>query len=204
MAKSVMRAPLAGHCDERVRMKSLAWIVLMLLTAPMGAGGVEGIFQQDLPGSSEAPTRKLVKVPERVATLLRPLLDLREDDTKACTPPTKCIDGDAYRRKIERSRTFGSLLYALTKRKGPDSDEALVVLMCFYIGESQEEADEVIRRGRRMLPYLHKYRHAIPTIPDREYPNSMLRNGSTGNESIEGAISAIKRGLRGTWDNPDG
>jgi hypothetical protein len=96
------------------------------------------------------------------------------------------------------------MLQGLVERKGPDADEALVVLMCFYVGESQEDEDAVISRGRRMLSYLNKYRRAIPSIPDRPYPDSMLKDASSKEDSFQGAVTAIKRGWRGTWDNPGG
>jgi hypothetical protein len=95
--------------------------------------------------------------------------------------------------------------YALTRKRGRSVDEALVVLMCFEVmGESQEDTDAVIARGRRMLPYVEKYRVGDPRIPGRSYSDSMLKSVSQKAEDFQGAIKAIKHGWRGTWDNPDG
>ena len=57
---------------------------------------------------------------------------------------------------------LGNLLYGLTQKKGRAAYEALAVLMCFYVGESQEETDAVIARDKRMLPLLKKYQDKNP------------------------------------------
>lgn len=133
---------------------------------------------------------RTVMVPERVAILVRPILDELEKYSSDKT--------HGHERRIE-------LFYALTKKKGPLVDEALVVLMCFEVmGESQEETDIVIERGRRMLPYINKYRDRDPTIPGRQYPRSLLKGPSNKSDDFQGATKAIKHGWRGTWDNPEG
>jgi hypothetical protein len=76
--------------------------------------------------------------------------------------------------------------------------------MCFYIGESQEETDAVIRRGPEMLVYLRKYQYRDPEIPNCRYPDSIRKSTSIKETDFEGAINAIRHGRRGTWDNPDG
>jgi len=105
--------------------------------------------------------------------------------------------------KHDESR-LGNLLYGLTQKKGQASDEALVVLMCFYVGESQEETDAVIARGKRMLPLLKKYQDKDPKIPGRTYPDSMLKGISSKDDAFEGAVKAINRGWHSTSDNPGG
>jgi hypothetical protein len=77
-----------------------------------------------------------VAVPAQVAELLRPILDEKQKSGQH-----------------DESR-LSNLLYGLTQKKGHLADEALVVLMCFDVGESQEETDAVIARGKRMLPLL--------------------------------------------------
>jgi len=124
-------------------------------------------------------------VPESVALFVRPILDEQY----------KRLYSGEYKYEIN----MRNLLYSLIKNESKIADEALVVLTCFYIGESQEDSNEVISRGTRMLVYLEKYRNSNPIIPDRDYPNSMRRN----NYGFEGKVQAIKQGLRGTWDNPD-
>jgi hypothetical protein len=75
--------------------------------------------------------------------------------------------------------------------------------MCFDIGESQEEEDAVIVRGRRMLSLLRKYRNNTPTIPDRNY-DRLLRGAPSKSDAFEGAERAIRRGWHSTADNPEG
>jgi len=156
-------------------------------------------------GQSSGATRihQKLTVPEPVAHLIRPLLDLRqksqqqpEVNCSADSDPTKCTDSN--------EENFEKLLAKLTARRDPSSDEALVVLMCFYLGESQEETDAVIGRGRRMLKYLNKYRYVTPNIPGRSYQGSMLKDQSVKADDFAGAIRAIQKGWHTTADNPEG
>jgi hypothetical protein len=125
-----------------------------------------------------------VAVPAQAAALVRPILDERQ----------KGAQHEGSRR--------GNLLYGLTQKKGRAADEALVILMCFYMGESQEEADAVIARGKRMLPLLKKYQGKNPKIPGRTYPDSMLKGISSKDDAFEGAVRAINHGWHSTADNP--
>lgn len=127
-----------------------------------------------------------VVVPAPVAALLRPILDEKQKGAQH-----------------DESR-LSNLLYRLTQQKGRVADEALVVLMCFDVGESQEETDAVIGRGRRMLMYLKKYQDRSPKISGRTYPSSMFRDSSGKADAFEGAVKAIKRGWHSTADNPAG
>ena len=112
--------------------------------------------------SAVAQTSGTVAVPEQVSVLVRPVLDelqrYRSDDGK--TP----------QRLLE-------YFYALTKKQGRFSDEALVVLMCFDVmGESQEDADAVIARGRKMLPFLIlDYSRATQTNRERHAEAVFMR-----------------------------
>lgn len=141
--------------------------------------------------SAQTQLHKAVLVPERVAVLVRPILDGWQHYQE------HRYDG-ANRSQVD------DCFYSLIKQKGPAVDEALVVLMCFEVmGESQEETDEVIARGRRMLPYIQKYRDAQPKFPARSYSN-LLKGLAAKDNAFEGATKAIKKGWRGTWDNPEG
>jgi hypothetical protein len=142
--------------------------------------------------SRGAATRRLV-VPEPVASLVRPLLDMQQKLVGACGQPgtpSQCVVEEPDEGEL------GRLLYVLTKQQGSAADEALVVLMCFYMGESGEEFDAVADRGRRMLKYLEKYRSVAPRIPRRAYPDSMLREKSVKEENFAGALKAIRSGWR--------
>jgi hypothetical protein len=127
-----------------------------------------------------------VAVPAQVAVLLRPILDEHQKGTRH-----------------DESR-LGKLLYGLTQQKGRAADEALVVLMCFDVGESQEEADAVIARGKRMLPLLKKYQDRNPKVPGRTYPDSMLKGIPSKGDAFEGAVKAINHGRHNTADNVEG
>jgi hypothetical protein len=107
--------------------------------------------------SNEVETPKTFMVPAQDAALLRPILDERKKGAQ------------------QEGVRGGNLLYGLTQKKGRAADEALVVLMCFYMGESREETDAVIARGKRMLPLLKKYQDKNPKIPSRTYPDSKGR-----------------------------
>ena len=141
--------------------------------------------------SAQTQLHKAVLVPEGVAVLLRPILDGLQHYQQ------HRYDG-ADRSQVDER------FYFLIKQKGPAVDEALVVLMCFEVmGESQEETDEVIARGRRMLPYIQKYRDAEPKFPASSY-SDLLKGLAAKDNAFEGATKAIKHGWRGTWDNPEG
>ena len=66
--------------------------------------------------------------------------------------------------------------------------------MCYYTGESGDNEDAVINRGRRELPYLLKYRESDPVIPERAYPSSMRLARDVKEETFQAAINAIKSG----------
>jgi hypothetical protein len=125
--------------------------------------------------STETSPRTVV-LPYQVAVLVQPILDEQQ----------RMVSGQSYNERL-----MGRLLYQLTRMKGSSSDEALVVLMCFYIGESQEELDEVIDRGQRMFPYLKKYRLRKPLIPERQYTGSLYKERHNKQEAFEAAEGAI-------------
>jgi len=155
-----------------------------LFALPPLAAEPQGTAQK--PVSALKDRTRNVAVPAQVGALVRPILDERQKGTQS-----------------EGSRD-SNLLYALTQKKGRAADEALVVLMCFYMGESQEETDAVIARGKRMLPLLKKYQDKNPKIPGRTYPDSMLKGVSGKADAFEGAVKAINHGWHSTSDNPGG
>jgi hypothetical protein len=55
-----------------------------------------------------------------------------------------------------------------------------------------------------MLPLLRKYQDKNPKIPDRTYPDSMLKGISSKADAFEGAVKAINHGWHSTADNPEG
>jgi len=84
----------------------------------------------------------------------------------------------------------------LSQTKTKTSDEALVVLMSFYLGESTNSdlLHEVTVRGKRMLPLLLKYRDATIIFSRKKYPSSLLLAPDIRKESFDDAIESIKAG----------
>ena len=150
---------------------------------------------------SESPRPNAVGtlVPARVASLVVPILDIKKESLEECGAPgvpSRCTAGESYIHEQKREKTLNKRLFFLAHQKGPSVDEALVVLMCFYIGESQEEEDGVIARGQQVLGYLDKYRNKNPLLPGRSYPASMYKKLSQKNESFDGATGSIRHKLR--------
>jgi len=129
-------------------------LCILVLALPSSAWQSEERAADPHPVSGHAATQNRVVVPEKVAALLRPVLDQLQQ---------------------RNENEFVNSFYKLTQQKGASVDEAVIVLMCFYVGESQEEIDAVIKHGRRMLVYINKYRHRTPSVPGRKYPDSMLK-----------------------------
>jgi hypothetical protein len=146
-----------------------------------------------------ADSQPHVVVPEEVAALIRPILDLRAESIAECgepgtpTAPT-CLKGKGYERDQTRWRNVEEGLAKLIAREGTTEDEALVVLLCYYTGESGDNEDAVINRGSRELPYLLKYRKSDPVIPKRAYSGSLRFGHEVKEENFQIVINAIKNG----------
>jgi hypothetical protein len=139
-------------------------------------------------------------VRDQVAALIRPILDLRRESIAECGQPGEatrpaCLTGNGYEHERERWRSVEQGIANLISQKTAMTDEALVVLMSYYVGESGEHVDEVINRGPRMLPYLLKYRNRITVVPDRAYAES-LRVSAVKQDEFKGAIDSIRRGRK--------
>jgi hypothetical protein len=160
--------------------------VIFTLAASIMFFPVVAAEQSSVLASSEVQTPKIIVVSVQAAALLRPILD------------------EVQQGAEHDKRRLSNLLYRLTQRRGRAADEALVVLMCFYVGESQEEVDAVISRGKKMLPLLDKYQRRNPEVPGRTYPDSMLKGVSSKDDAFEGAVRAIHKGWHSTADNPEG
>jgi hypothetical protein len=80
--------------------------------------------------------------------------------------------------------------------KTKDSDEALVVLMNFYVGESLQPdlVHEVTLRGKRMLSLLVKYRQESVTFTDRKYAQSLLLADDIRQRDFDNAINSVRSG----------
>src|SRR5216684_2558521 len=104
-------------------------------------------------------TEKAVVPPAPVQDLLTPFLDLRAQ--------AESSKGEQQLGAFQKSE---KLLARLFKVKTRASDEALVVLMNYYVGEAlgPDLVHEVTLRGRRMLPLLMKYRTATVSFRNKQ------------------------------------
>jgi hypothetical protein len=87
------------------------------------------------------------------------------------------------------------LLDSLYQDDSPAADEALVVLLHFYLGEDngEELLYYVTARGQRMLEPLLRWRNARPSIPGHEFPVSLLLSQDTVAAVFETAIDYVER-----------
>jgi len=76
------------------------------------------------------------------------------------------------------------------------STHALVVLIGFYLGEATggDILHNVTKRGRAAVPYLLKYQDHPPTVPNRDYPNSIRAPEEVRKEDFTTALKAIEDG----------
>jgi hypothetical protein len=81
------------------------------------------------------------------------------------------------------------------QQKNSASDEALIVLLHYYLGEanSEDELKEIVTRGKRMLPYLREYQSKVPRIDGKNY-DDMLLPVDTVREFFTDAIDLISKG----------
>jgi hypothetical protein len=144
-----------------------AFIVLLLLAAQASTTGV------------------LVVPSAKARALVTPFLDLRSQ--------AESSTGAQQQSEFEQSE---KILARLFRMKTPASDEALVVLMNYYVGEAlgPDSVHEVTVRGKRMLPLLLRYRKATVSFPDRTYPPSLSVERDIRERNFETAIKSIKEG----------
>jgi hypothetical protein len=133
------------------------------------------------------------------ADLLVPILDLRYDSVRECGigKDFRCTKpGPAADRDTARWGKVAVLVARLQSNETRPADEALVVLLQYYVGESEsfDLMADIAKRGKRELPYLLKYRDLVPRIPGRNYPNSILTDRDFRKHEFDETIGAIKRG----------
>jgi len=162
----------------------LLLITLMIVQTPVIRAQTQHTTDQVLPKGS--------------ADLLVPILDLRYESIRECGigKEFRCTSGPAGDRDTARWKKVEELVAGLIKNKSSSADEAVVVLLQYYVGESEgpDLITNVTTRGRRVLPYLLKYRDNIPSIPGRSYPASMLTDQDIRQEEFDEAIRAVKSG----------
>jgi hypothetical protein len=132
-----------------------------------------------------AGAAKTVVPPVAVQEMVKPILDLCKE--------TRTADLERHNAAVWQ---VGKLTGDLFDIKTRSSDEALVVLMNFYIGESfgEDLLHEITVRGKRMLPLLLKYRKATVAFSGKKYPSSLLVPPEVRKENFDEVIEAVRAG----------
>ena len=115
--------------------------------------------------------------PKRVRARLNPVFSAYDQVVQAETQQAASALDLALSRVLEDRSRLG--------------DEALAVLLGFYLGEHSGEdiSCELIARGAKVLPFLRKYRSAQITLPG--LPTAPLRRGRS---QYHGVIERIRAG----------
>ncbi len=132
-----------------------------------------------------ADVKAAVVPPRDVQELVKPILDLCAE--------AKASQGERQNAAfLQIEKLMGMLFQMRTKA----SDEALVVLMNFYVGEASGEdlLHQVTVRGKRTLPLLLKYRTAQVVFSGRTYPSSLLLAPDVRKEDFDKTIRNVKAG----------
>jgi hypothetical protein len=127
----------------------------------------------------------VVVPPPPVQALVTPFLDLRAQ--------AELAKGQEQQSAFQQSEKLLAHLFGLKTRA---SDEALIVLMNFYVGESlgPDLVHQVTLRGKQMLPLLMKYRAASVSFPNKTYAPSLLVAGDVRRTNFDNAIKSIQAG----------
>jgi hypothetical protein len=134
----------------------------------------------------QASTTAIEVTPTHAAQdLVTPVLDLLAE--------SKSAKGDRQQEMFFQAK---KLLGQVIQSNAKASDEALAVLMRFYVGEAtgSDLLHAVTTRGKRMLPLLSKYRNARVVFSRRKYPASLLLAPDVTEEDFNEAIKNIKTG----------
>jgi hypothetical protein len=181
------RVPCARHSMPLV----LVWNILWVLPMTFAAVQIPSASAQTKPAVDEV-------LPKSSADLVVPILDLRYESIQECGfgQDYHCTDGPGFHHQELRWKKIEKLIARLMKDSTPSADRAAVVLLQYYVGESEGEdlLNNVTTRGKRVLPYLLKYRELIPRLPGRSYPGLMIIDRQYRQARFDEAIRAVKRG----------
>jgi hypothetical protein len=84
-------------------------------------------------------------------------------------------------------------LGALYNNTGKEADEAVVILMSFYLGEhnGEELYENLISRGPRMIPLLERYLHEEPVSLLAQYPARVRLERATTTGFLQEALRTL-------------
>jgi TonB family protein len=85
-------------------------------------------------------------------------------------------------------------LGALYNNPSKEADEAVVILMSFYLGEhnGEELYENLISRGPRMIPLLERYLHEEPATLLAQYPARVRLERATTTSFLQQALQTLK------------
>lgn len=149
-----------------------------------------------LSGQAQSTKRIEPTVPEKTADLIVPVLDLVYESDQECRQGKgdPCAQGPGFDHERARWVKVERLLARLMKNRSPAADEGVVVLLDYYVEENNEILYNVTLRGRKVLPYLLKYKNHRTQIPGRNYPDSMRAPRDVRDYDFADAIDAVKKG----------
>jgi hypothetical protein len=126
-----------------------------------------------------------------------PPLDVQEKVTPILDLCAVATTSQGERQNVA-SWQAAKLIAKLADIKTNSSDEALVVLMSFYIGEATGEdlLHQVTVRGKRMLPLLLKYHNSsiIFIFSQKNYPSSLLLAADVKKQNFDEVIKSVRAG----------
>lgn len=116
-----------------------------------------------------------------VWTLATPILKL------ACA--SRVTEGAVGSTEADLDRALDTLFH----QEDAAADEALVILLNFYIGESRgtDVWENVVDRGSRMMPLLKKYRTHPKELPSVKCKTRIRLTSDSATEALDSAMLAI-------------
>lgn len=133
--------------------------------------------------AAELPTTAAASTSSMVSARVLPILDTLQHAIANDIAHTPEGEKHAY------------LLADLFDDQTPAADEALAILTWMYLGEAPGEDlhHQISTRGRRMLPYLIKYRVRCPQMLER-YPVTMRLRETTRRSLLRSLMRSMRKG----------
>lgn len=97
-------------------------------------------------------------------------------------------DGSPQRQELDRR------LERLFANSSKEADEAVVILVSFYLGEhnGEELEENLLSRGPRMIPILERYLHEEPTSLLEQYPKRVRAERTTAERLLKEDLEILR------------
>lgn len=104
------------------------------------------------------------------------------------------IDAAPHALATEDWNDLDTRLGALYNNPSKEADEAVVILMSFYLGEhnGEELYENLISRGPRMIPLLERYLHEEPASLLAQYPARVRLERTTTTGFLQEALRTLR------------